>query len=47
MKSTIFAGIGALYVRRGPRVKLQALRNGGGQERRIRSLGLYTDYQHP
>lgn len=30
-------GIGALYVRRRPRVRLQALINGGGQERGIRS----------
>ncbi|KAK7597766.1 hypothetical protein V9T40_009991 [Parthenolecanium corni] len=30
-------GIGALYVRRRPRVKLQALQSGGGQERGIRS----------
>ena len=30
-------GIGALYVRRRPRVRLQALINGGGQERGMRS----------
>ena len=30
-------GIGALYVRRKPRVRLQALINGGGQERGMRS----------
>lgn len=33
----IFLGIGALYVRRRPRVKLQAIQSGGGQERGIRS----------
>lgn len=30
-------GIGALYLRRKPRVRLQALINGGGQERGLRS----------
>jgi len=30
-------GIGALYVRRKPRVKLEAIINGGGQERGLRS----------
>lgn len=30
-------GIGALYVRRRPRVKIQAIQSGGGQERGIRS----------
>lgn len=30
-------GIGALYVRRKPRVKLEALFSGGGQERGLRS----------
>ena len=30
-------GIGALYVRRKPRVRLQAIMNGGGQERGMRS----------
>ena len=31
------SGIGALYVRRRPRVKIQPLQSGGGQERGIRS----------
>ncbi len=35
-------GIGALYVRRRPRVRLQALINGGGQERGMRSGTLAT-----
>lgn len=35
-------GIGALYVRRKPRVRLQALINGGGQERGFRSGTLPT-----
>jgi cysteine desulfurase len=35
-------GIGALYVRRRPRVRLQALINGGGQERGMRSGTLPT-----
>jgi cysteine desulfurase len=35
-------GIGALYVRRKPRVRLNALINGGGQERGIRSGTLPT-----
>jgi len=30
-------GIGALYVRRRPRVRVEALQSGGGQERGIRS----------
>ena len=30
-------GVGALYVRRKPRVRLEALQSGGGQERGIRS----------
>ena len=30
---TIMAGIGALYVRRRPRVRLEAIQSGGGQER--------------
>ena len=30
-------GVGAIYVRRKPRVRLSALINGGGQERGIRS----------
>lgn len=35
-------GVGALYVRRKPRVRLQALINGGGQERGMRSGTLST-----
>jgi cysteine desulfurase len=35
-------GIGALYVRRKPRVRLQALIHGGGQERGMRSGTLPT-----
>lgn len=35
-------GIGALYVRRRPRVRLEALMNGGGQERGFRSGTLPT-----
>jgi len=35
-------GIGALYVRRRPRVRLEALINGGGQERSMRSGTLPT-----
>ncbi len=35
-------GIGALYVRRKPRVRLQAIINGGGQERGMRSGTLPT-----
>ena len=35
-------GIGALFVRRRPRVRLQALINGGGQERGMRSGTLPT-----
>ena len=31
------AGIGALYVRRRPRVRLEPLISGGGQERGLRS----------
>lgn len=31
------AGIGALYVRRRPRVRVEALQSGGGQERGMRS----------
>jgi cysteine desulfurase len=30
-------GIGAIYVRRRPRVRLEAVQSGGGQERGIRS----------
>jgi len=33
----VFEGIGALYVRRRPRVRLEALQSGGGQERGMRS----------
>ena len=32
-----FLGIGALYVRRRPRVRLEPLQSGGGQERGLRS----------
>lgn len=32
-----FLGIGALYLRRRPRVRVEALQSGGGQERGIRS----------
>lgn len=32
-----FSGVGALYLRRRPRVKIQPLQSGGGQERGIRS----------
>lgn len=35
-------GIGALYLRRKPRVRLAALINGGGQERGLRSGTLPT-----
>lgn len=35
-------GIGALYVRRRPRVRIEALQSGGGQERGIRSGTLAT-----
>ena len=30
-------GVGALYVRRRPRVRVEAIQSGGGQERGIRS----------
>lgn len=30
-------GVGALYVRRRPRVRIEALQSGGGQERGLRS----------
>lgn len=33
----ILLGVGALYVRRRPRVRLEALQSGGGQERGLRS----------
>uniref|UniRef100_A0A671KJ10 Cysteine desulfurase, mitochondrial-like n=1 Tax=Sinocyclocheilus anshuiensis TaxID=1608454 RepID=A0A671KJ10_9TELE len=32
-----FLGVGALYVRRRPRVRIEPLQNGGGQERGLRS----------
>ncbi len=35
-------GIGALYIRRRPRVRVEALQSGGGQERGIRSGTLPT-----
>ncbi len=35
-------GIGALYIRRKPRVRVEALQSGGGQERGIRSGTLPT-----
>lgn len=35
--SCICTGVGALYVRRRPRVRLEPLQNGGGQERGLRS----------
>ncbi len=34
---SLFAGVGALYVRRRPRVRLEAPQSGGGQERGMRS----------
>ena len=37
LKSLYIAGIGALYVRRRPRVRVEALQSGGGQERGMRS----------
>lgn len=33
----VCSGVGALYVRRRPRVRLEPLQNGGGQERGLRS----------
>ena len=33
----VYLGVGALYVRRRPRVRLEALQSGGGQERGLRS----------
>ena len=33
----VFAGIGALYIRRRPRVRIEAIQSGGGQERGMRS----------
>lgn len=35
-------GIGALYVRRRPRVRVEAIQSGGGQERGMRSGTLPT-----
>ena len=32
-----FSGVGALYVRRRPRVRLEPIQSGGGQERGLRS----------
>lgn len=32
-----FPGVGAIYIRRRPRVRVEALQSGGGQERGIRS----------
>ena len=33
----LFVGVGALYVRRRPRVRIEPIQSGGGQERGIRS----------
>lgn len=33
----VCTGVGALYVRRRPRVRMEPLQNGGGQERGLRS----------
>lgn len=33
----MFEGVGAVYVRRRPRVRLEPLQSGGGQERGLRS----------
>lgn len=33
----VYTGVGALFVRRRPRVRLEPLQNGGGQERGLRS----------
>lgn len=33
----LYTGVGALYVRRRPRVRLEPMQNGGGQERGLRS----------
>lgn len=33
----VVVGVGALYVRRRPRVRLEPLQSGGGQERGLRS----------
>jgi cysteine desulfurase len=35
-------GIGAIYIRRRPRVRMEALISGGGQERGLRSGRAYT-----
>ena len=35
--NNLFTGIGALYVRRRPRVRVEAPQSGGGQERGMRS----------
>lgn len=38
IKHTVFLlGVGALYVRRRPRVRIEPLQSGGGQERGLRS----------
>lgn len=37
LKLKIILGVGALYLRRRPRVRVEALQSGGGQERGIRS----------
>lgn len=34
---SVCTGVGALYVRRRPRVRLEPLQSGGGQERGLRS----------
>ena len=36
-KVTIYLGVGALFVRRRPRVRLEPIQSGGGQERGLRS----------
>lgn len=36
-RNFLFLGVGALYVRRRPRVRIEALQSGGGQERGLRS----------
>lgn len=35
--SSVRVGVGALYVRRRPRVRVEAIQSGGGQERGMRS----------
>ena len=37
LDSDLVSGVGALYVRRRPRVRLEAPQSGGGQERGMRS----------